>query len=92
MVLTTGGWGDGDEFAERGEDAYVADPNEDEAVDETAWPAICQARGEVHESALPCYENGAAEAKNGQETKVSLQRLWVSFFSSAVARIASDER
>lgn len=72
VVLAAGRGRHGDELAEGREDGQVAGPDKEEAVDETGGPAVGEARGEAHQRALPCDEDGAAEAQNGQEAKVAL--------------------
>ncbi|KAI6776518.1 hypothetical protein HG530_000463 [Fusarium avenaceum] len=75
VVLASGHWRDGDEFAEGGERTQDADPDEEVAVDDTSTSAIVQARSEVHESSLPGDKNSTTEAQDRPTTEVSLREM-----------------
>lgn len=42
MVLSARGGPHGDKFSHRGDDGGVADPDEEKAINQPGWPAICE--------------------------------------------------
>lgn len=72
MILPAGCRCHGDQLAHGGEDAEVASPDNEEAVDDTCGTAVVETLGEKNSDGLPGDENGAAEAEDGHEAKVTL--------------------
>lgn len=74
VILAAGRRCHGEQFGKSSEDAEVADPDNDETVDDGGGTAIDETLSGQDERRLPGNENGATETQNGHETKVS---LWI---------------
>lgn len=77
MVLSAGRRGHRDQLAHGGEDAEVAEPDEEEAVENACRATVVEALGEKHRDGFPSDENGAAETENRHEAKVALRDVSV---------------
>lgn len=75
MILSARRWRHGHQLAHGGEDAKVAHPDNEEAVDDTGSSTIVEALGEEDSDGFPCNQNGATKSKNRHESKVTLSRL-----------------
>ena len=76
VVLPPRRGGHGGQLGERGEDADVAEPHEQEAVDGAGGAAVGYGLEEEDERALPGDEDGAAESQDGHEAEVALPSSW----------------
>lgn len=74
MVLAARGWGHGGEFGKASEDRDVTEPDNDISVNQTSCATVDETVGSQEDDSLPGDEDGAGEAENGHETKVTLQR------------------
>lgn len=73
MVLAARCRGHGGQLAHGGEDAEVADPDDEETVDDACGAAIVETLGEEDCDGFPSDEDGATEAKDRHKPEITLQ-------------------
>jgi hypothetical protein len=73
VILTSRSRRHRNQFTHGRKNTEVANPHNDETVNDTGCAAIVETLGEEDEDSFPGDEDGAREAKNRKESEVTLQ-------------------